>query len=143
MPDGEAAAFAFIGTIYASAEMSLFHSYSWPFMSFSGSVWYVDAQGCTLLEEEISTDGYEPTIISYKDECHLLYTTSGYQSLMSYIWAVRDGEPTLLFETPGFCRVEDGKLVCTDTIEAAVEADDTTEKRYFYRDAASGTYKEK
>ncbi len=145
--DGKTAAFAFNGTICQSAEMSDFHSYTWPFMSFSGSVWYVDEQGCTLLEEEITTDGYKPTIISYEDERHLLYTAqryqdSHYQSLMSYVWAVRDGKPTLLFETPGFCRVENGKLVCTDTIEAAVEEDDTTEKRYFYWDAASGTYKE-
>ncbi|MBD5512481.1 MAG: hypothetical protein HDR08_14720 [Lachnospiraceae bacterium] len=145
--DGKTAAFAFNGTIYQSEEMSYYHSYSWPFMSFGGSVWYVDAQGFTLLEEEITTDGYEPTIISYENERHLLYTArryqdSHYQPPMSYVWAVRDGEPTLLFETPGFCRVEDGKLVCTDTIEAAVEEDDTAEKRYFYWDAASGTYKE-
>lgn len=141
--NGNVAAFAFNGTIYHDSEKS----YSWPFMGFSGSVWYVDAQGCTLLEEEIITDGYEPTIISNQDECHLLYTTyykdGNYLSgVTSYIWAVRDGEPTLLFETPGFCRVDDGKLVCTDTIRAAVEEDDTTKKRYFYWDAASGTYKE-
>lgn len=146
--DGEAAAFAFTGTIYRSEEMAFLHSYSWPFMSFSGSVWYVDAQVCTLLEEEIRTDGYEPAILSYQDECHLLYTTDykdgNYLSgVTSYVWAVRDGKPTLLFETPGFCRAEDGKLVCTDTIEAAVEEENASEKRYFYWDAASGTYKEK
>lgn len=142
--NGNAAAFAFCGTIYHSYE----NPHSWPFMGFSGSVWYVDAQGCTLLEEKIGTDGYEPTILSYEDECHLLYTTDykdGHYlgGVFSYVWAVRDGEPTLLFETPGFCRVEDGKLVCTDTTRAAVEADDTTEKRYFYYDAALGTYVEK
>ncbi|MBD5534097.1 MAG: hypothetical protein HDQ99_00180 [Lachnospiraceae bacterium] len=141
--DGKASAFAFNGSIYHDPDKS----YSWPFMGFSGSVWYVDAEGCTLLEEEIRTDGYEPTIISYQDECHLLYTANYKDGhylgcVFSYVWAVRDGKPTLLFETPGFCRVEDGKLVCTDTIEAAVEEDDTTEKRCFYWDAASGTYKE-
>lgn len=141
--DGKASAFAFNGSIYHDPDKS----HSWPFMGFNGSVWYVDAQGCTLLEEEIGTDGYEPTIISYQDECHLLYTMDykdGHylSGMTSYVWAVRDGEPTLLFETPGFCRVEDGKLVCTDIIDAAVEEDDTAEKRYFYWDAASGTYKE-
>ena len=141
--NGNAAAFAFNGTIYYDFEKS----YSWPFMGFSGSVWYVDAQGCTLLEEEIRTDGYEPAILSYENECHLLYTTDykdghDLDNVSSYVWAVRDGEPTLVFETPGFCRVADGKLVCTDTVVAAAEADDTTNKRYFYWDAVSGTYKE-
>lgn len=141
--NGNTAAFAFNGTIYHDSEKS----YSWPFMGFSGSVWYVDTQGCTLLGEEIRTDGYEPAILSYENECHLLYTTDykdGHylDNVSSYVWAVRDGEPTLVFETPGFCRMADGKLVCTDTVEAAADADDTTKKRYFYWDAVSGTYKE-
>lgn len=151
---GETGAFAFIGSILWDYYEK---PHSYPFMMFSGSVWYVDAQGCTLLAEKISTDSYEPTIILQADECHLLYTTAGRYysdagyiwSDTSYIWTVREGKPLLLLETPGFCTVENDRLLCFPSAEAALEADIGANEadaaaniRCFSYDTATGTYQE-
>lgn len=150
--EGAAGAFAFIGSI----SHDLDKPYSYPFMWFIGSVWYVDAQGCTLLAEEIDADSYEPLVILQADERHLLYTASGYIDEIyypdiSYIWTVREGKPILLLETPGFCTVENDRLLCVPSAEAALEADEAgaynetdtaTKIRCFSYDAATGTYKE-
>lgn len=149
--DGEAGAFAFIGSLLHDPDKP----YSYPFMWFIGSVWYVDRQGGTLLAEEIDADSYEPVVILQADERHLLYTADGYIEEryypdISYIWTIREGKPVLLLETPGFCTVENDRLLCVPSAEAALEADntDTNEAgtaaniRYFYYDTDTGTYKE-
>ena len=94
-------------------------------------------------------------MILQADERHLLYTADGYIEEryypdISYIWTIREGKPVLLLETPGFCTVENDRLLCVPSAEAALEADntDTNEAgtaaniRYFYYDTDTGTYKE-
>jgi len=96
----DACAFAFTGELSEDSSGA----------AFEGALWYVNAQDCILLKDSIETIKFEPTMI--EDGLHLLFCISSGlpDDSHSYIWAVTEQKPELLFETSGSCFMDNGLL---------------------------------
>lgn len=127
---GDASAFAFTGELSQDVSGD----------SFEGALWYVDAQDCILLKDNIETIRFEPTMI--ENGHHLLFCiNSGLPNgSHSYIWAVTEQKPELLFETADSCFVDNGLLAMVKTSISNSAGGRTWQRYYLYWDQDKQSY---
>lgn len=77
---------------------------------FQGALWYANGEDSILLMDEIETSTFEPIIIEENNHLLLNVGSDLPGSAKSYIWAVNDHEPQLVFEASGSCFIDNGLL---------------------------------
>lgn len=112
--------------------------------AFQGSLWYMEGKDCILLEEHIEAYNYEPVVLEYEKEKHLLYTENSAfpGSAISYIWAVKDHAPKLLLETQNYCFLDNGQLAIVRTLTTDSTNGRIWQRYYLYWDDERQSYKE-
>ena len=68
---------------------------------FQGALWYANGEDSILLMDEIETSTFEPIIIEENNHLLLNVGSDLPGSAKSYIWAVIDHKPQLVFEASG------------------------------------------
>ena len=77
---------------------------------FQGALWYANRQDSILLMDKIETSVFEPVIIEENNHLLLNISSNLQGSAKSYIWAVNDHKPQLVFEASGSCFIDNGLL---------------------------------
>lgn len=113
-------------------------------ISFQGSLWYADAQGCILAQDRIETERFEPVLIEHGAVKHLLFQTSSNLpgDAVSYIWTAKNHKPVLALETPNFCFLDNDKLAIVKTFYSNGAGRRIWQRYYLYWDAKKETYRE-
>lgn len=75
---------------------------------FQGALWYANGEDSILLMDEIETSTFEPIIIEENNHLLLNVGSDLPGSAKSYIWAVNDHKPQLVFEASGSCFIDNG-----------------------------------
>ena len=65
---------------------------------FQGALWYANRQDSILLMDKIETFAFEPVMIEENNHLLLNISSNLQESAKSYIWAVNDHKPQLVFE---------------------------------------------
>ena len=101
---------------------------------FQGALWYANGEDSILLMDEIETSAFEPIIIEENNHLLLNVGSNLQESAKSYIWAVNDHKPQLVFEASGSCFIDNGLLASVKSFISNSAGGRIWQRYYLYWD---------
>ena len=107
---------------------------------FQGALWYANGEDSILLMDEIETSTFEPIIIEENNHLLLNVGSDLPGSAKSYIWAVNDHKPQLVFEASGSCFIDNGLLASVKSFISNSAGGRIWQRYYLYWDHNKQNY---
>lgn len=107
---------------------------------FQGALWYANGEDSVLLMDEIETSAFEPIIIEENNHLLLNVGSNLPGSAKSYIWAVNDHKPQLVFEASGSCFIDNGLLASAKSFISNSAGGRIWQRYYLYWDHNKQSY---
>ena len=107
---------------------------------FQGALWYANGEDSILLMDEIETSTFEPIIIEENNHLLLNVGSDLPGSAKSYIWAVNDHKPQLVFEASGSCFIDNGLLASVKSFISNSAGGRIWQRYYLYWDHNKQSY---
>lgn len=107
---------------------------------FQGALWYANGEDSILLMDEIETSTFEPIIIEENNHLLLNVGSDLPGSAKSYIWAVNDHKPQLVFEASGSCFIDNGLLASVESFISNSAGGRIWQRYYLYWDHNKQSY---
>ena len=107
---------------------------------FQGALWYANGEDSILLMDEIETSTFEPIIIEENNHLLLNVGSNLPGSAKSYIWAVNDHKPQLVFEASGSCFIDNGLLASVESFISNNAGGRIWQRYYLYWDHNKQSY---
>ena len=107
---------------------------------FQGALWYANGEDSILLMDEIETSTFEPIIIEENNHLLLNVGSDLPGSAKSYIWAVNDHKPQLVFEASGSCFIDNGLLASVKSFISNSAGGRIWQRYYLYWDYNKQSY---
>ncbi len=107
---------------------------------FQGALWYANGEDSILLMDEIETFTFEPIIIEENNHLLLNVGSDLPGSAKSYIWAVNDHKPQLVFEASGSCFIDNGLLASVKSFISNSAGGRIWQRYYLYWDHNKQSY---
>ncbi len=107
---------------------------------FQGALWYANGEDSILLMDEIETSTFEPIIIEENNHLLLNVGSDLPGSAKSYIWAVIDHKPQLVFEASGSCFIDNGLLASVKSFISNSAGGRIWQRYYLYWDHNKQSY---
>ena len=107
---------------------------------FQGALWYANGEDSILLMDEIETSTFEPIIIEENNHLLLNVGSDLPGSAKSYIWAVNDHKPQLVFEASGSCFIYNGLLASVKSFISNSAGGRIWQRYYLYWDHNKQSY---
>ncbi|MDE6620706.1 MAG: hypothetical protein K2K74_09530, partial [Lachnospiraceae bacterium] len=107
---------------------------------FQGALWYANGEDSVLLMDEIETSAFEPIIIEENNHLLLNVGSNLPGSAKSYIWAVNDHKPQLVFEASGSCFIDNGLLASVKSFISNSAGGRIWQRYYLYWDHNKQSY---
>lgn len=107
---------------------------------FQGALWYANGEDSILLMDEIETSTFEPIIIEENNHLLLNVGSNLPGSAKSYIWAVNDHKPQLVFEASGSCFIDNGLLASVESFISNSAGGRIWQRYYLYWDHNKQSY---
>ena len=107
---------------------------------FQGALWYANGKDSILLMDEIETSTFEPIIIEENNHLLLNVGSDLPGSAKSYIWAVNDHKPQLVFEASGSCFIDNGLLASVKSFISNSAGGRIWQRYYLYWDHNKQSY---
>ena len=107
---------------------------------FQGALWYANRQDSILLMDKIETFTFEPVMIEENNHLLLNVGSDLPGSAKSYIWAVNDHKPQLVFEASGSCFIDNGLLASVKSFISNSAGGRIWQRYYLYWDHNKQSY---
>ncbi len=107
---------------------------------FQGALWYANGEDSILLMDGIETSTFEPIIIEENNHLLLNVGSDLPGSAKSYIWAVNDHKPQLVFEASGSCFIDNGLLASVKSFISNSAGGRIWQRYYLYWDHNKQSY---
>ena len=107
---------------------------------FQGALWYANGEDSILLMDEIETSTFEPIIIEENNHLLLNVGSNLPGTAKSYIWAVNDHKPQLVFEASGSCFIDNGLLASVKSFISNSAGGRIWQRYYLYWDHNKQSY---
>lgn len=118
-------------------------TYDGAYISFEGALWYVDEKDAIILQDNIELYDYEPQILEYEEEKHLMLCEASFGFADTYFWGIRQQKPELLFQTPNSCFLDKGGRLAVVRTYLSNSANGRIWHRYYlYWDEEERRYRE-
>lgn len=113
------------------------------FTEFTGSLWYISREGILLLEESLETQRYNPVVLTWEEEKHLLLVKAesiGY--VESFFWKVEKNIPLLTERLLCFCYPQGEDLIAVHSFTSEAVGGRIWQRFYLYWDKQEECYQE-